>query len=949
VLPIHTHYGDGPGWGRFLLGVCSKVLVLGGLSLWPMVVRSQILPDQSLGAEASVVNLAAPNQVLITGGAQRSSLLFHSFRDLNVRQGETVLFAPGGSVETIFSRVTGGDASRIFGNLGVIGNANLFLLNPQGILFGPQSQLSLTGSFIATTADRFTFGNQSFSAIDPAAPPLLTVSLPIGLGFGVRPGLIVNQSIGETGFGLAVGPFKTLGLLGGDIVMDSGRLTAGSGRIELGSFRQGLVTLRSNPSGFAVEASPEVVQGAIDLRAGSFVTNVLLPGATVQNPDGILRVTGDRLSLASESVIQTRNASGLPGIDLEVNANSLDIGSGAKLFAQASGTGRSGNLTVKVRDRLTMDGGLSSNILKLSTIETFVEGASSGGRLNIQAGSLYLSNGGSIASYTVGAGDAGPIQIAVRGDFVASGPAINAPGIRAGVSIVSFGTGGGGDVEISSRNLLLDAGGVIEAFIVSDGKVGNLTVNVAEQTIVRGETPGYADLESKISVPTFGRERGGDLILNTQTLLLDKGGSVFTATVKPGRAIELFYAALNLKPLPLSGIFGNAGNVKVNAESILIQGVGSADATNVSQISSISLLGSRAGDVEVNTRQLKIRERGLLFSSSIVGIPEEIIEGTAQSGQGNGGNVIVRADDILLVGQSSGGGSLVNTLLGTQTLGLGNAGNTLIETNTLTVLNGASLSSGTVNAGNAGNLTINARDRILVQGKTIVGEPATIGSFAITQAPDIRTTFQLPPVPTGNTGNLMINTPTLILRDGGLIGVQHTGTGNAGTLSITAGAIVAVPRENSDIVASAIEGKGGSITIKAAGLFGIGFSNRLTPRSEITSKSISSTDGTVRIDRLAIDPVQGITELPIVPLESTEQIVTDCDRPGDSRFVISGRSGVPKDPRQALQNTMALQDWREGPEAIASEASGFRRDAQGQIELVAAKPNQRIKCGRGDS
>jgi large exoprotein involved in heme utilization and adhesion len=387
----------------------------------------------------------------------------------------------------------------------------------------------------------------------------------------------------------------------------------------------------------------------------------------------------------------------------------------------------------------------------------------------------------------------------------------------------------------------------------------------------------------------------------------------------------------------------------VNAESILIQGVGSADATNVSQISSISLLGSRAGDVEVNARQLKIQERGVLFSSSIVGIPEKIIEGTAQSGQGNGGNVIVRADDILLVGQYSGGGSLVNTLLGTQTLGLGNAGNTLIETNRLTVLNGASLSSGTVNTGNAGNLTINARDRILVQGKTIGGEPAAIGSFAITQAPDIRTTFQLPPVPTGNTGNLMINTPTLILRDGGLIGVQHTGTGNAGNLSITAGAIVAVPRENSDIIASAIQGKGGSITIKADGLFGIGFSNSLTPRSEITSKSISSTDGTVRIDRLAIDPAQGITELPAASLEPTEQIVTNCDRPGDSRFVISGRSGVPNDPRQTLQNAMALQDWREEPEAIAAEASGFRRDAQGHIELVAAKPHQRIQCGRGDS
>jgi filamentous hemagglutinin family protein len=277
VLPIQTNHCYGRWPDQFFLKVGLNVLVLGGLgNIWPMVARSQVLPDQSLGAEASIVNLAAPNQVLITGGAQRSSLLFHSFKDLNVAAGEAVLFVPGGAVETIFSRVTGGSPSNILGNLGVVGSANLFLLNPKGILFGPQAQLSLSGSFIATTADRFTFGNQSFSAIDPVAPPLLTVSLPVGLGFGASPGSIVNQSVGETGFGLTVRPFKTLGLLGGDIVMDSGHLTAASGRIELGSFRQGLVTLRSNPSGFAVEASPEVGRGAIDLRAGSLVTNAVL-------------------------------------------------------------------------------------------------------------------------------------------------------------------------------------------------------------------------------------------------------------------------------------------------------------------------------------------------------------------------------------------------------------------------------------------------------------------------------------------------------------------------------------------------------------------------------------------------------------------------------------------------------------------------------------------------
>jgi filamentous hemagglutinin family protein len=942
VLPIQTNCG----WPRqFVLKVGLNALVLGGMSIWPMVARSQVLPDQSLGAEASIVNLAAPNQVLITGGAQRASLLFHSFKDLNVRQGETVLFAPGGGVETIFSRVTGGNPSNILGNLGVVGSANLFLLNPQGILFGPQSQLALSGSFIATTADRFTFGNQSFSAIDPVAPPLLTVSLPVGLGFGARPGSVVNQSIGETGFGLAVGPFKTLGLFGGNIVMDSGHLTAASGRIELGSFRNGEVILRSNPSGFAVEASPEVEFGAIDLRAGSLVTNVLLPGTTVQNPDAILRVTGDRLSLASDSVIQTRNASSLPGIDLEVNANALDLVSGGKLVTQTEGTGRSGLMQVLVRDQLFIEGGNSSSLLGISSIVNLSEGAGSGSGLDLEVGSFRLENGGRILSQTTGAGDAGPIQAIAREDFVASGPAIFLPQVRAGISINSTGSGGGNDVRVKSRNLILTDGAVIEFLIFSDGKVGNLTINVTEKTIVRGENPFYKALESKITITNFGREPGGELILNTKDLLIDQGAAVFTSSLRLNEIVRPLFG-LNMTDGGVREKMGRAGNLKVNAETILIQGVGSNDTANISQLSSLTFLDGPAGDVEINTRQLRIREGGILASSSLVNAPDPFIASpSAQSGQGNGGNVTVRAEEIILEGRAFGG-QLVNTILGTQTLGFGNAGDTKIETNTLTVLNGASLSSGTVNAGNAGNLVINARDRILVQGRNQDGDPAAIGSFALRQSPTIQASLALPMEPTGNTGNLVINTPIVVLRDGGLIGVQHTGTGNAGILSISASAIVAVPRENSDIVASAIEGKGGSITIKAAGLFGIGFSNRLTPRSEITSKSISSTDGTVRIDRLAIDPAQGITELPAPELESTEQIVTDCDRPGDSRFVISGRSGVPNDPRQALQNTMALQDWREEPEAIASEASGFRRDAQGQIELVAEKPDHRIQCGR---
>ncbi|MFM7578123.1 MAG: filamentous hemagglutinin N-terminal domain-containing protein, partial [Microcystaceae cyanobacterium] len=91
--------------------------------------------------------------------------------------------------------------SQILGTLGVLGNANLYFLNPNGILFGPNAQLDVKGSFLATTADSFQFPNAyGFSASNPTAPPLLTVNIPIGLNFRENTtATISNQGTLKTG------------------------------------------------------------------------------------------------------------------------------------------------------------------------------------------------------------------------------------------------------------------------------------------------------------------------------------------------------------------------------------------------------------------------------------------------------------------------------------------------------------------------------------------------------------------------------------------------------------------------------------------------------------------------------------------------------------------------------------------------------------------------------
>ncbi len=156
---------------------------------------AQIEPDDTLGGERSQVTRDVPvrggQSDRIDGGARRGGNLFHSFREFNVENGRRVYFANPAEVNNIFSRVTGGNASRIFGTLGVDGAANLFLLNPNGIIFGPNARLDIRGAFLGSTADRFLFADGSeFSARDPQASPLLTISVPTGLQYGSNPGAI---------------------------------------------------------------------------------------------------------------------------------------------------------------------------------------------------------------------------------------------------------------------------------------------------------------------------------------------------------------------------------------------------------------------------------------------------------------------------------------------------------------------------------------------------------------------------------------------------------------------------------------------------------------------------------------------------------------------------------------------------------------------------------------
>jgi filamentous hemagglutinin family protein len=479
---------------------------------------AQIVPDATLPVN-SLVTVSGKTSS-IEGGTTAGSNLFHSFREFSVLTGNTAVFNNSANIQNIFTRITGGSISNIDGALKANGTANLFLLNPNGIIFGPNASLNIGGSFLATTANAVDFGGgANFSATFPGQnTPLLIVSVPLGLQYGQSSGSIVNRSTD----GLQVRSGNSLILAGGNVRLEGGVLLAPGGRVEL-----------------AAVAGP-----------GSVPLNFLGNNVSLVFPAGIER--GD-VSLTKEAGINVRAAG---GGNVIVNAHNFNASEGSKVRAginQGLGTlgARSGDIYVNAAGSIAIDGEgtfLSNAVLTNAT--------GTGGDVNLTAKSLSVTNGAQIYAGTYGRGDAGNVNINLSGAAYFDGVG---DGISSGAysRVENSAVGQGGNVNLAAASLSITNGAALQASTYGRGNVGSVNVNVGDTVILDG-TSSEADVFSsgiynRVENSDSAVGQGGSISIVAGSLLVTNGAVITAST----------------------GARGNAGNLTVTVrDGITLDGIG---------------------------------------------------------------------------------------------------------------------------------------------------------------------------------------------------------------------------------------------------------------------------------------------------------------------------------------------------------------------------------------
>ncbi|MEK7764202.1 MAG: filamentous hemagglutinin N-terminal domain-containing protein [Nitrospirota bacterium] len=797
---------------------CSHALIhtLALLLVGVGVGHAQVSPPPITSSGLNTVVTTSANVHTITGGIRPGSgtNLFHSFGDFNVPTNTIASFLNKGSFDlngnlladglatsNILARVTNPHPSSIFGTIQTtgFGNANLFLMNPAGVLFGPNATVNVGGIVTFTTADYLRLAdNVRFNTIPNVTADTLLSQAPVAaFGFlGSNPGAITIQ-----GSQFTVTEGTGISLVGGDITLQAGTLNDGTVQPAWLSAPGGQINLASVASAGEVSAvdfmpTSGMTMGNISLSQGALLD--VSSGAA-----GAVRIRGGQLVM-DEAIISadTVNSNGAPlAIDInvtgDVSISTVDV---PALTARTTGSGNAGEIRISSQN-LDVSATALDNFI-VSAIDTHTSGSGKAGDVRITAtknlkatsdnsGLIFFIDSGTIGpdgghggNVTLNAKNVDIQQAQINtGDYVAVNSFEDAAGSGGNLTInadslsltlsalATDGAIGGsaGDLTISARDVQMSE----LSFLSTSGflKGGKLQINADHLLVDSSQMEAFV-----------GPEGGGGIIFKGKVGQFTNGSSVTSSTASSGNAGNITFTSTerltfadsidpDLAPIRPSGLFttaildtGSAAEINVNTPLLELTGGARFDAT--------TRTSGNGGRINIVADQVTVSgERPLpIFEGPLFGLVTSLASGiysrTVQSRFCTGP--------------------------------CGNAGPISITTGSLSLNQGARIDSNTTSAGNGGDITISA-SQFSIAGTTTDGSPS--GVFTTASA-------------AGSGGNIALAAgQSVSISDGASVSAGSTGPGNAGNIAINAGQQFEM--RNGSVKTEAAQASGGNIDIQA--------------------------------------------------------------------------------------------------------------------------------------
>jgi filamentous hemagglutinin family protein len=863
----------------------------------------------------------------ITHGTPAGSNLFHSFDSFSIATAETARFqtanlVPDGTIGNILGRVTGGNPSSIFGTVDSISyypNANLFLMNSYGILFGPGAQINVGGMATFTTGKYLQLegaGTNGIFYADPAQPSLLTSAPVAAFGFlGSNPAAISVQ-----GSVLSVQTGQSLALVGGNhgftytnpdtglqasvpdgVTMIGGSLSAPSGQINIVS----------------VASAGEISAGDFMPTSGMTMGNITLSqGATLDvsgDGGGTIKIVGGQF-VADQAFLNANTVGALDGAPTAVDINmtgDVTFTNGSAITLFAGGTGRLGDTTISGRN-LTFDG--FSSITAIN-----IDSPNGGGSITTSSQTLNILGGATWFAGTFGSASSGTIGISASDSVVVSGDLAN--GTQSNIQTESFGFANSGDINIATKSATIEnlgfvatdsalgQGGAIhihgyltpqaESLNVLSGGImgttggngsGAITINAKDVTV-----KGTPDFTSRIQSIGFGAGGTGSILMPQTERLIVADNARINLEVEDGNLNASSIIISASKSVTLSNDAkirmegGGGGVLDLSSPTILID--------NQSALQTIAGLGGDSNAILVRTNSLTLSGQSQINSS------------TPEASLGNGGPVTIQnlsspANSVTIDGLGSG--------IVTETNGEGTGGSVTVWANQVLLSNGASVSASSTGPGNAGDISINAGQSLDLRDSSIKTEAAQASG-----------------------GNIDIQAIDSVRLVNGTISTSVLGGAGSGG-NITIDPNVVVLQNNSQILTTAVQGAGGNITITTP-LF------LADSTSLVSASSEFGLNGTVTIQSPTSNLSESLGPLNSKPSQAQSLLTQRCAALVNgqaSSFVVAGREQLPADPGGWLSSPLVFATLGENlatGDAVASAPA---------VMAIAAHDTDRVSLRR---